>query len=90
MANHLESLGYGVIDITEPEDNEGPFFYPQVDKVERHTPESLQTSGQKLCAIDVQFGIADYDDMNVVAVLVAAKGRSFTPLPQWPGAIGRV
>jgi hypothetical protein len=67
VAKHLESLGYAVIGITEPDDGEDPFFYLQVDKVERHTPESLQARVQALYAIAEQFGIADYDGMNVVA-----------------------
>ncbi|RXR03478.1 ribonuclease E inhibitor RraB [Pseudoxanthomonas composti] len=67
VAKHMESLGYTTIDVTEPEDDEDPFFYLQVDKVERHTPESLQERVQELYAIAVQFGIADYDGMNVVA-----------------------
>lgn len=68
VAKHLESQGYEFIGITEPDDeDEDPFFYLQVDKVERHTPESLQARVQALYAIAEQFEIADYDGMDVTA-----------------------
>jgi len=67
VAQHMESLGYTVVDITEPDDDEDPFFYLQVDKVEQHTPASLQARVMELYAIAEQFGIADYDGMNVTA-----------------------
>lgn len=67
VARHMESLGYTVVGITEPDGEEDPFFYLQVDKLEQHTPESLQARVEALYAIAEQFEIADYDGMNVVA-----------------------
>ena len=67
VARHMESLGYTVVGITEPDDDEDPFFYLQVDKVEQHTPSSLHARVAELYAIAGQFGIADYDGMNVGA-----------------------
>lgn len=68
VARHMESLGYEFIGIAEPDDDdEDPFFYLRVDKVEQHTPESLQARVESLYAIAEQFGIADYDGMDVTA-----------------------
>ncbi|TDK33029.1 ribonuclease E inhibitor RraB [Luteimonas terrae] len=67
VARHMESLGYTVVGVTEPDGDEDPFFYLQVDKLEQHTPESLQARVEALYAIAEQFEIADYDGMNVVA-----------------------
>lgn len=67
VAQHMESLGYTVVGVTEPDDEEDPFFYLQVDKLEQHTPESLHARVETLYAIAEQFEIADYDGMNVVA-----------------------
>lgn len=67
VARHMEALGYTVVGVTEPDDEEDPFSYLQVDKLEQHTPESLQARVGALYAIAEQFEIADYDGMNVVA-----------------------
>lgn len=69
LARHLEALGYTFVGITEPDDaDEDPFFYLHLDKIERHTPESLHARVQELYGLAEQFEIADYDGMNVDAV----------------------
>ncbi|MFT4246517.1 MAG: ribonuclease E inhibitor RraB [Pseudomonas sp.] len=66
VARHLESLGYAFIGIVDPDDaDEDPFFYLQLDRIELHTPASLHARVLELYGIAEQFGIADYDGMNV-------------------------
>lgn len=68
LVRHMQAQGYEFIGITEPDDaDEDPFFYLQLDRIERHTPESLHARVQALYGIAEQFEIADYDGMNVGA-----------------------
>lgn len=68
VARHMESLGYEFMDIADPDDDdEDPFFYLRLDRIELHTPESLHARVLELYRIAEQFEIADYDGMNVGA-----------------------
>jgi hypothetical protein len=44
-------------------DDRGTYFL-QVERVERHTPESLHQLNQQLYALAERFGIASYDGMD--------------------------
>jgi hypothetical protein len=69
LANHMESLGYEVAGTLDPdESDDDPVYYLRVDKIERHTPQSLHGLNQELYGIAKQFGVADYDGMDVGAV----------------------
>ena len=65
VAEHLQAQGYEFVGITEPDDDEDPYFYLQLDRVEQHTPESLHARVQQLYALAEESGIADYDGMDV-------------------------
>ena len=69
VAEHLQAQGYEFVAITEPDDDdEDPYFYLQLDRVEKHTPQSLHARVQELYALAEEFGIADYDGMDVTGV----------------------
>jgi hypothetical protein len=68
VADHLETLGYEVAGTLDPEaSDEMPVYYLRVDRVERHTPQSLHELNQKLYGVARQFGLQDYDGMDVGA-----------------------
>ncbi|KAB7772443.1 hypothetical protein CKY51_00640 [Xanthomonas maliensis] len=70
LAEQLGSDGYRVIDIFLGErdeddgDDENAYFL-HVDKVERHTLESLQQRNAELDALAARFHVAAYDGMDV-------------------------
>lgn len=69
VATHLASLGYEFIGTLDP----GPDdiirnFYLRMDRVQRHSPVSLNELNRKFYAIAEQFGIESYDGMDVGAV----------------------
>ena len=68
IADHMGSLGYEVVGTLDPEESdENPVYYLRVDKVGRHTPQSLHQLNQELYGIAKQFGVQDYDGMDVGA-----------------------
>ena len=69
VADHMQSLGYGVIGTLDPdESDQNPVYYLRVDRIERHSPASLHERNQALYNVAEQFGVLDYDGMNVGAV----------------------
>lgn len=69
VADHLERLGYEIVGTLYPgPTDENPVYYLRVDKVERHTPQSLHELNQQLYRVARQFGVQDYDGMDVGAV----------------------
>ncbi|CAH0242620.1 hypothetical protein SRABI118_02757 [Massilia sp. Bi118] len=69
IAAHLAPSGYefiGTLDPDEAADN--PVFYLRMDRVETHTPASLDERNQLLYAIAARFGVLNYDGFDVGAV----------------------
>ena len=66
-ATELERLGHQTVDIYEPELEEGepPYFFLHVEKIEKHSPESLHAKNQALEALAVRFALRAYDGMDV-------------------------
>lgn len=67
LANVLEGQGYTVVELFEPELEEGeaPYHVLHVEKVEIHTPESLDQRNHELQALAEANGVEDYDGMDV-------------------------
>lgn len=66
--HHLETLGYDVRGFLGPSaDTKGATFL-RFDRVEQHTPESLFERNAELYRIAREFGLEDYDGMDVGAV----------------------
>ena len=69
VSDHLERLGYEIVGTLDPgPTDENPVYYLRVDKVERHTPQSLHELNQQLYSVAKQFDVQDYDGMDVGAV----------------------
>jgi hypothetical protein len=69
VAEHLRSMGYEIKGVMEPdEESERRVWLLRVDRVERHTPDSLHSRNIELQAVATRFGIEDYDGMDVGAV----------------------
>jgi hypothetical protein len=66
-AERLRSLGYRFGSIY-PTDDGGTHFL-HVEKIERHTPQSLHARNLELYALADEFGLESYDGMDVGPVL---------------------
>lgn len=66
-AEHLAGLGYGIVDIYPTDDGSTCFLH--VEKVERHTPESLHSRNTEFYNLAGQFDLESYDGMDVGPVL---------------------
>ena len=65
----MAHLGYEFVDTLEPEpDDEKHVFFLRMDRVERHSPASLNDLNHQLYGIADQFGVQSYDGMDVGAV----------------------
>lgn len=68
VAEHMASQGYEVRGTLDPDDSdEDPVYFLRMDRLERHTPESLNNRNQALYQIAHQFSVG-YDGMDVGAV----------------------
>ena len=63
LADYLARHGYRVVDVFAREDGGTTFLH--VDKIEAHSPESLQARNAEFTALAEQFGIESYDGMDV-------------------------
>lgn len=63
LAEQLEEQGYHLVGIS-PED-EGTTSRLHVERVETHTPRSLDRRNQELEALAARFGVEAYDGMDV-------------------------
>ena len=63
LAAHLVGLGYDFVSIYETDDRSTHFLH--VERVERHTPESLFGHTTKMNELGEQFSIDSYDGMDV-------------------------
>jgi hypothetical protein len=67
VAARLASLGYRVVDIYLSGDDSTYFLH--VERIETHSPVSLDARNQEFYHIADEFGIASYDGMDVGPVL---------------------
>lgn len=63
VADHLASLGYRVVSIYPTDDGSTNFLH--VEKVETHTPQSLDQRNASFYALAERFGVETYDGMDV-------------------------
>lgn len=63
VAHHLASLGYRVVSIYPTDDGSTCFLH--VERVEVHTPRSLDARNAELEALAARFRIESYDGMDV-------------------------
>jgi hypothetical protein len=69
IADHMEPLGYEIVGMLDPEESDdNPVYYLRVDRIEIHSPASLYERNRTMYAIAAQFGVSDYDGMDVGAV----------------------
>ena len=70
VGQFLEDKGYEVVGFLEPtpEDDDQETIYLRADCVEKHTVDSLQERNQELYGIAEQFGVRDYDGMDVGSI----------------------
>ena len=69
VADHMEQLGYEFVGTLDPDaEDETPVYFLRMDRVERHSPESLNSLNLQLYAIADQFGVQSYDGMDVGAI----------------------
>ena len=65
----LETHGYDIVGFLEPEpDDEEKKIYLRFDRVEQHTPETLFARNAELYGVAADFGLEDYDGMDVGAI----------------------
>ncbi len=63
VGEYLARQGYRVADVFSREDGGTTFLH--VEKIETHSPESLQARNAEFNAVAEQFGIESYDGMDV-------------------------
>jgi len=69
IADHLTHLGYEFVGTLDPDANdENPVYFLRMDRVERHSPTSLNELNRQLYGIADQYGVQSYDGMDVGAV----------------------
>ncbi len=66
---HLENIGYEFVGFLEqsPDNDDQGTIYLRVDRIERHSVESLHKRNQGLYELATKFGVDDYDGMDVGA-----------------------
>ncbi|MYM68697.1 ribonuclease E inhibitor RraB [Pseudoduganella sp. FT55W] len=69
IADYMKGLGYEFMGTLDPnEDDDDPVYYLRIDKVQRHSPASLNELNRQLYGIADQFGVHSYDGMDVGAI----------------------
>jgi Regulator of ribonuclease activity B len=63
LADHLTKAGYNFVDIFLADDEE--IYFLHVEKVEHHTPETLDRRNQDFYQLADQFNLESYDGMDV-------------------------
>lgn len=65
----LETRGYKFVDLFEAETEDftpdTPVYYLHVEKIEKHTIDTLDARNKEMYALADQYGIAKYDGMDV-------------------------
>jgi regulator of RNase E activity RraB len=66
-SRELEKSGYRVVGIEAPtdDDDDRETLYLQVERIETHTPETLDRRNTELYALARAFGLATYDGVEV-------------------------
>lgn len=72
VAEKLAGDGYRVVEIRS--DEEAPFFWLHVEKVEAHSPETLHQRNQQFYQLAAEHGLDSYDGMDVG--LVSEEGEA--------------
>lgn len=62
LARHLENSGYSFVDIYPNEDQD--VFWLHVERIEKHTVESLDKRNRELHTLAHKFKVQDYDGMD--------------------------
>lgn len=66
LAEHPRDAGYELRGYLDPDpEADQPVYFLHVDRVERHTVDSLATRNAELHALAARFGVRDYDGMDV-------------------------
>jgi len=69
IAAHLAPSAYEFVGTLGPdESSDNPVIYLRLDRVETHTPVSLDKRNQLLYEIAARFGVLDYDGFDVGTV----------------------
>ena len=69
VGRHLETLGYDVIGLLEPDPEPAEqLYYLRADRIEFHTVDSLLARNVELHAVAAKYGVSDYDGMDVGSV----------------------
>ena len=63
-AERLTEMGYQTVDIEEGDEPDDPWTL-QVEKIEAHSPDSLDKRNHQLAALAEELGISSYDGMDV-------------------------
>lgn len=63
VAEHLESMGYRVVSINS--DDNGNLYWLHVEKIETHTPQSLDKRNKEFYKLAEDFNLESYDGMDV-------------------------
>ncbi len=69
VAEHLARGGYRVVSIYETDDKSTHFLH--VERIEKHTPQTLHARNSELERLASEFGLECYDGMDVGPVLKA-------------------
>jgi hypothetical protein len=63
-AKRLTEMGYHLVEISEGDESDDPFTL-HVEKIEVHSPETLDKRNQELAAFATEAGVGSYDGMDV-------------------------
>src|SRR4051812_38854485 len=63
-SDRLTEMGYHLVDIMEGDEVDDPLTL-HVEKIEVHTPDSLDQRNQQLMALAKEMGLSSYDGMDV-------------------------
>lgn len=63
-ADRLSDLGYHMVDIMDGDESDDPLTL-HVEKVETHSPDTLDARNQELAKLAEEMGLASYDGMDV-------------------------
>ena len=67
VAEHLAGRGYSVVSIYETDDKSTHFLH--VERIEKHTPQTLHARNAEFDKLAAKFGLECYDGMDVGPVL---------------------
>ena len=63
-SERLTEMGYHQVDISEGDEADDPWTL-HVEKIEMHTPETLDQRNQELAVFAAEMGLSSYDGMDV-------------------------